>query len=58
MPVILDPASGALWLDPGADAATLHSLLVPCPGERVEAYPVDMWVNSPKHEGPRCAEPA
>ncbi len=58
MPVILDPTSDALWLNPGADAATLHSLLVPYPGERVEAFPVDTWVNSPKHEGPRCLESA
>ncbi len=56
MPVILDPAADAQWLDPRADAATLHSLLVPYPGERVEAFPVDTWVNSPRHEGPRCLE--
>jgi putative SOS response-associated peptidase YedK len=54
MPVILDPTADALWLDPGADAAALHSLLVPYPEERMEAYLVDTWVNSPKHEGPRC----
>jgi putative SOS response-associated peptidase YedK len=51
MPVILDPTADARWLDSGADAATLHSLLVPYSGERVEAYPVDTWVNSPKHKG-------
>ena len=29
MPVILDPTSDALWLDPGADATSLRALLVP-----------------------------
>jgi putative SOS response-associated peptidase YedK len=57
MPVILDPAADTRWLDPGADAASLYSLLVPFPGERMEAYPVDTWVSDPKHEGPRCLEP-
>jgi putative SOS response-associated peptidase YedK len=57
MPVILDPTSEALWLDAGADAATLHSLLVPYPVDRMEAFPVSPWVSNPKHEGARCLEP-
>jgi putative SOS response-associated peptidase YedK len=31
MPVILDPTSDARWLDAGADAASLHALLIPYP---------------------------
>jgi putative SOS response-associated peptidase YedK len=58
MPVILNPTSDALWLDAGADAASLHALLVPDPGERMEAFPVNPWVSNAKHEGPRCVEPA
>ncbi len=58
MPVILDPASDALWLVTGADAATLHSLLVPYPCEKMEAFPINSWVSNPKHEGPRCLESA
>jgi putative SOS response-associated peptidase YedK len=56
MPVILDPTAEARWLDPGTDATSLHSLLVPYSGERMEAFPVDAWVSDPKHEGPRCLE--
>jgi putative SOS response-associated peptidase YedK len=57
MPVIIDPAADALWLDPGTEAVTLHSLLMPYPGERMEAFPINPWVSDPKHEGPRCLEP-
>jgi putative SOS response-associated peptidase YedK len=56
MPVILDPASDALWLHPGADAPSLHDLLVPYLAEKMEALPVNPWVSDPKHEGPRCLE--
>jgi putative SOS response-associated peptidase YedK len=58
MPLILDPAADATWLDPGADAPSLHALLVPYPAEKMEAFPVNPWVNDPRHEGPRCLEPA
>jgi putative SOS response-associated peptidase YedK len=58
MHVILDPASEAFWLDPGADPTSLHSLLMPYPAERMEAFPVNTWVSNPKHEGPRCLESA
>jgi putative SOS response-associated peptidase YedK len=57
MPVIIDSTSDALWLDAGADPATLHALLVPYPGEKMEAFPVSPWVSNSKHEGPRCLEP-
>jgi putative SOS response-associated peptidase YedK len=56
MPVILDPMAAARWLDAGADNASLHALLVPYPGGRMEAFPVNSWVSDPKHEGPRCLE--
>jgi putative SOS response-associated peptidase YedK len=57
IPVILDSTSEALWLDPGAEAASLHALLVPYPTEKMEAFPVNTWVSAPKYEGPRCLEP-
>jgi putative SOS response-associated peptidase YedK len=56
MPVILDRTSDALWLNPGADALSLHALLIPYPAEKMEAFPVHPWVSDPKHEGPRCLE--
>jgi putative SOS response-associated peptidase YedK len=56
MPVILDPTAEALWLDTRADAISLHALLVPYPGEKMEAFPVSPWVSNPKYEGPLCLE--
>jgi putative SOS response-associated peptidase YedK len=58
MPVILDPASDGVWLDPRSSADALRSLFVPYASERMEALPVNPWVSDPKHEGPRCLEPA
>jgi putative SOS response-associated peptidase YedK len=37
MPVIFDADCDARWLDPDASADALPSLLVPYPGERMEA---------------------
>jgi hypothetical protein len=39
----LDPTSDARWLDLGADANSLHALLLPYPGERMEAFAVNPW---------------
>jgi putative SOS response-associated peptidase YedK len=54
MPVILGTESERLWLDPHAGTDALHILLVPYPGEDMDAFPVNPWVSDPKHEGPRC----
>jgi putative SOS response-associated peptidase YedK len=58
MPVILEPGSDGLWLDPLTPADVLRGLLVPYPSERMAACPVGPWVGDPRHEGPRCLEPA
>ena len=58
MPVILLPEEYGRWLDAGnQDPAKLMPLLRPYPGPMV-ARAVGAWVNDPKHEGPRCVEPA
>ena len=41
-----------------ADPEALAALLVPCPPEWLEAYPVSTLVNSPANEDPACIEPA
>ncbi len=57
MPVILPKEAHALWLDPLVkDPARLVPLLRPYPAEDMSCYPVSTLVNSPRHEGPRCAE--
>jgi putative SOS response-associated peptidase YedK len=56
MPVILQPQDFDLWLDPQVQKPELlQPLLRPCP--EVAFYPVSTYVNSPRHEGPRCIEP-
>ena len=34
------------------------AILRPFPAERMVAYPVGRWVNDPRHDDPRCVEPA
>lgn len=58
MPVILDPAAEARWLDPHVtDPAALCPLLVPCPPERLRLWPVGTAVNRPGTEGPDLITP-
>lgn len=58
MPVILAPEDYDLWLDPAvADRAKLEALLRAYDGEKMEAWPVSRFVNSPTNDGPRCIEP-
>lgn len=58
MPVILDPAAEARWLDPAiTDPAALRPLLVPCPPERLRVWPVSPAVNRPGAEGPDLMAP-
>ena len=52
MPVILDPADEARWLDPAVtDPAALRPLLVPCPPERLRLWPVSPAVNASRPRG-------
>jgi putative SOS response-associated peptidase YedK len=57
MPVILDPASEDVWLDPRSPADSLRALFAPFPVERMEALAVSPWVSNARNEGPRCLEP-
>ena len=54
MPVILDAADHAHWLDPEAGGS---DLLKPCPAEWLEAIPVSTRVNSPQNDDPECIAP-
>jgi putative SOS response-associated peptidase YedK len=58
MPVILHPNDYELWLDlEMQDPDALLPLLVSYPSEKMDAYPVSRFVNSPKNDGPSCIEP-
>lgn len=59
MPVILDPADYAEWLDPAPRApGSLQALLKPFPAERMSAYPVSTLVNAPANDRPELVVPA
>jgi putative SOS response-associated peptidase YedK len=59
MPVILAPADYGLWLDGKVqDPARLQPLLRPYADGEMVAHAVSTWVNNPRHDDPRCLEPA
>jgi putative SOS response-associated peptidase YedK len=58
MPVVLDPSEWPRWLDRSlCDLKELAPLLQPRPAELI-AYEVSPHVNDPRHDDPRCLEPA
>lgn len=55
MPVILDPADYAAWLDPRQqEVGKVTHLLRPYSAAKMEAWPVSTYVNKTAHEGERC----
>lgn len=58
MPVILKEEDEAMWLDRTMqDRELLSKLLVPCPDDELEAYPVSPAVGSVAKDDPSCIEP-
>jgi putative SOS response-associated peptidase YedK len=58
MPLVLDAADYALWLDPEVmDPNRLLPLLRPYPAEEMVALPVSPRVNSPHNDDPSLVEP-
>jgi putative SOS response-associated peptidase YedK len=59
MPVIIDPADYARWLDPGLhDPAALEDLLAPHDDAAMAAHPVSRAVNRVANDGPALIAPA
>jgi putative SOS response-associated peptidase YedK len=59
MPVILDPADYALWLDPAVTLpAEVRPLLRPFPAGAMTAFRVTTAVNRPSFDDPSCLTPA
>jgi putative SOS response-associated peptidase YedK len=50
MPVIIDAADYARWLDPDAEPAALLPLLRPAPDDFLEFFPVDRRVNAVRND--------
>jgi len=58
MPMVIDPATWADWLDPANhEVSDLSSLLVPAAVSGLSAYPVSTAVNSVRNNGPSLIEP-
>jgi putative SOS response-associated peptidase YedK len=58
MPVILDPDSYDLWLDPGmTNVAAASELLKPCDARLMRCYPVSTRINSVGNDDPECCQP-
>ena len=58
MPVILDPDSHDLWLDPGMrNAAATSELLKPCDGRLMRCFPVSARVNCVANDDEECCAP-
>ncbi len=57
MPVILDPADFAAWLDPATPPGAAAALLRPAPNAWLVAVPVSTRVNDVRHDDPGCIEP-
>ena len=58
MPVILDPDSYDLWLDPGmTKVEAVSDLLKPCDAERMRCYPVSTRINHVANDDEECSAP-
>lgn len=51
MPVLLDPESARLWLQPETHPETLKAILQPCPSRDLRCHPVSERVNRANNEG-------
>ena len=59
MPVILDPGSYDLWLDPGMqDIAAISELLEPYDACFMHSYPVSTRINHVANDDAECSRPA
>jgi putative SOS response-associated peptidase YedK len=58
MPVILDPDSYGLWLDPGAqDASWASELLKPYDAQLMRCYPINTRINHVANDDEECSAP-
>jgi len=58
MPVILDPDSYDLWLDPGMkDTSAASELLRPCDARLMRCYPVSTRINHVANDDEECSRP-
>jgi putative SOS response-associated peptidase YedK len=59
MPMVIDPANWADWLDPvSTESGEMHALLVPAAASGLTSYPVSLAVNSVRNNGPELMQAA
>jgi putative SOS response-associated peptidase YedK len=58
MPVILDPDSYDIWLDPGMrDVTTASELLKPYNAQLMRCYPISTRINHVANDDEECSAP-
>jgi putative SOS response-associated peptidase YedK len=58
MPVILEPDSYDLWLDPGMrDVGAASELLRPCVAQLMRCYPISTRINHVVNDDEECSRP-
>jgi putative SOS response-associated peptidase YedK len=58
MPVVLDPDTYDLWLDPGMhDMRAVSDMLKPYDARLMRCYPVSTRVNHVGNDDPECSRP-
>ena len=58
MPVILEPDSYDLWLDPGTmDVSEASELLKPYDARQMRCYPISTQINHAANDDPECSAP-
>jgi putative SOS response-associated peptidase YedK len=58
MPVILDPDSYDLWLDPGMqDTSTVSDILKPRDAQLMRRYPISTRINHVVNDDEECSAP-
>jgi putative SOS response-associated peptidase YedK len=50
IPVILEPESYEIWLDPGMGVGTVSEMLKPCDARLMRCFPVSSRINSVVHD--------
>jgi len=55
MPVLLTAETAPTWMDKDNSAAA--NLIKPCPTEELTETALDTYVNSPRHDDPKCLTP-
>jgi putative SOS response-associated peptidase YedK len=58
MPVILDPDTYELWLDPGmTNVSAISELMKPCDARLMRCDPVSTRINSVANDDEECSRP-